>query len=181
MKGVYKNLGQEVEFEFVETITATRRAAVVMGVTQMVVNSSYYLPFLKDMATKYHIIKAYAPTAETPRLVDKDGDLDMDALEIFLLESDLYEVLIENIDIDQYYEIMESIDDNIAYITGIDKTNIGNEVIALLRQLKDSIVKAESFFSDETMRNELTSLAQKFNRLDVTGDKIINLFTDDGK
>ena len=76
---------------------------------------------------------------------------------------------------------MESIDDNIAYITGIDKTNIGNEVIALLRQLKDSIVKAESFFSDETMRNELTSLAQKFNRLDVTGDKIINLFTDDGK
>lgn len=181
MKSVYRYLGEEVEFEYSRDISATRRSAIVIGVTQIVVGTDYYLPFLKDMATKYHMIKAYAPTVETPMLLDKDGDLDMDALEMFLLQSDLFDVLVNNIDQEQYREILEAIDDNISYITGIDKSNIGNEIITLFKQLQDFISKTEIFFSDEKFKNELMDLAKNFNRMDISSDKVLNFFTDDGK
>lgn len=140
MTGTYTYNGAEYTFEFKTVLTAMQRLVTIMNIEQALLQDGHYYSLLKDIAVKYYILKAYAPDFEYPTAItDADGDLDWDEIEIFFADTDIYRMIAENADAHQFQEMLESLDNDLAYQTGIDKASITNELIQLIHSYKKAL------------------------------------------
>lgn len=138
MKGIYTYNGTEYEFEYKTVLTAMQRLMTIMNIEQVLLQDGHYYSLLKDIAIKYYILRAYAPDFEYPTTItDADGDLDWDEIEIFFADTDIYAIIAENADTIQFQEMLENLDNDLAYQTGIDKASITNELIQLIHSYKE--------------------------------------------
>ena len=142
MKGFYTYNGIEYEFEYKTVLTAMQRLMTIMNIEQILLQDGHYYSLLKDIAAKYYILKAYAPDFEYPTAItDTNGDLDWDELEIFFANTDVYAIIAGNADPVQFREMLENLDNDLAYQTGIDKASLANEIIQLIHSYKENIIK----------------------------------------
>ena len=138
MKGIYTYNGTEYEFEYKTVLKAMQRLMTIMNIEQVLLHDGQYYSLLKDIAIKYYILRAYAPDFEYPTAItDADGDLDWDEIEIFFADTNIYATIAENADTIQFEEMLENLDNDLAYQTGIDKASITNELIRLIHSYKE--------------------------------------------
>ncbi len=140
MNGIYIYNGIQYEFEYKIVLTAMQRLMTIMNIERVLLQDGHYYSLLKDTAVKYYILKAYAPDFEFPTAItDADGDLDWDEIEIFFANTDVYTIITENVDAGQFQEMLENLDNDLAYQTGIDKVSITNELIQLIHSYKNAL------------------------------------------
>lgn len=181
MIGKYVHSGTEFEFEYSDVLTATQRINLVIEIEHAILSDGHYLSLMKDIVTKYCVVKYYAPGFEYPvPIIDQDGELDWDEIEIFFESTGLFDIILSGIDRNQFFEIIECLNDDISYQTGIDKTNITNELIALIRTLKESIENSNKIFSDDIGKSVLAFI-RNFNKADMSKEDIVNLLVEDHK
>ena len=140
MKGIYIYNGIEYEFEYKIVLTTMQRLMTIINIEHVLLQDGHYYSLLKDIVVKYYVLKAYAPDFEFPTAItDADGDLDWDEIEIFFANTDIYTIIAENADASQFQEMLESLDNDLAYQTGIDKASITNELIQLIHSYKNAL------------------------------------------
>ncbi|GEM_PF-3398440 len=140
MKGIYTYNQTDYEFEFTPVLTAMQRLVTVLNIENVLLQNGHYYSLLKDIAVKFYVLKAYAPDFEYPAaLTDSKGDPDWDEIEIFFANTDVYKQIAENVHPGPFKELLECLDNDLAYQTGIDKASITNELIQLIHSYKDTL------------------------------------------
>lgn len=170
--GVYTYGGIETEFHYTTTATYLEQAAFVADVTSIVVNDGNYIPLLKDIAFKFKLVQKFTDINRDV-YSNNDGDVDLDKFTEWDIETGVSTMLIAEIDDITFANIVNSLNDNIAYKTGSHKSDdFFDTLMTLIRRLAD---RMESF--DKDIDPETTmAFMKKFNESGFDGQSIADAF-----
>lgn len=166
MKSTYFMDGQEKDFKFRTSLTASQICNFVNFVTESIISNSYY-SHLKDIMFDYAIIK-FMTDVETTEVDDSENVIDV--IEKLLSSTDIVKTVKNNC-VDGFIEKLESaVNDNVEYRTGVHTYSIEKSLGKLIQKV---IEQVESVDIDEIM-----SFAKAFseNTNGITSDSIVESY-----
>ena len=157
--GVYTRNGEEVSFNFYTSLSAYNKMRFVNNVTNLVVGDNYN-SVIKDMIFNFMIIEVFTDV-DTTDINNSDDAINM--IEQFLDETNIVDIVKENIQPGLISELKKAVDDNIEYRTGVHKNPVADSISNLLNTIErkldgidtESMIEASKVFSG--MTGELTA------------------------
>lgn len=166
MKSTYFMDGQEKDFNFRTSLTASRICEFVNFVAESIILDSYY-SHLKNIVFDYAIVK-FMTDVDTIEIDESENEID--AIESFLDSTDIVKTVKDNC-VNGFIEKLESVvNDNIEYRTGVHTYSIEKSLEKLIQKI---IGQVESVDIDEIM-----SFAKAFseNANGITSDSIVESY-----
>ena len=159
MTGLFTYNGSDVPFHFQDTLSMSQKLKIVANVTNTVVGS-LYLPMFKEVAAKYYILKECCIDLDLSMMETTEKDdsgqehiyPNWDEVALFTSKTNAFESVASGLK-EQYTEILENIDDNISYISGIDKTSIGAEIINLLKNVNRTVDSWKDLLTEDMLKD----------------------------
>ena len=171
MTEVYTYKGQDVEFHYATTATYLEQAAFVDAATQSVIQSGNYIPLLKDIMFNLKLVQMF--TDIDMRQFYVDDQFSLDAFEAFDNETGVSTMLkVALIDNEVMINLMQSIDDNIAYRTGIRRDEISTAIVELIRTLAQKI----DSLGDGIETSAVNEFMKKFNESGFDGESLVDAY-----
>lgn len=166
----YTYNGVQNEYNYTKTISYSEQVAFVKMVSDTLVMSDgkYYIPLLKDVVFNLMLV-TYFTDIESWKYSDEDGNIDMDKFAKFNEATGISEDLKSLIDSDILYNLLDSVDVCVAYRTGIGKDNIS----MAMTEMVNAITKKISDFGSNIDSAMLKEFIEKFNKSDLTANKIV--------
>ena len=133
--GAYIHNDEERVFNFKTSLSASEKVYFVNSVTNVLVNDNYNY-IIRDLIFYYFLIDVFTDVD-----VDYINDCDnvIDEMEKIIKETNIIDVLDENIDIDLIVELSVAVDRNIEYRTGIHKNPIIDGIANIINILESKI------------------------------------------
>lgn len=167
--GTYMRGDDEVQFVYRTDMPIGLKIAFIDSVVDVVVGDGYYYPLLKDMIFDFQLVNVM-----TDIEVDIDADMtnaqQLDAIEKFLDECNIAEVMRSNIDIELLVELLDGVDKLIEYKTGIHPSPITDGIASIL-----GVAEAKLREFDMNSVNDMVSVLSKLNG-DVTPEKMLEAY-----
>ena len=126
----------EHEFDFYIDLRAVDRVKFVSSVVESLIQGNFYAGVIKDMIFDFMLIK-YFTDIPVEEIEDKPNAINM--IEEFVYGTSVVTILYENISPVLITELRKSVDENIAYRTGIKDSVIENAVANLLNTLENRV------------------------------------------
>ena len=163
--------GVETEYHYATTATYTEQAAFVDAVTQIVIQGGNYIPLLKDIAFNLKLVQNFTDIDMQQFYIDDQFSLD--AFETFDKETNVSVMLkIALIDNDVVTNLMQSVDDNIAYKTGIRRDDISTAIVELIRTFTQKI----NSIGENMDMSAIAEFVKKFNESGFDGESLVNAY-----
>lgn len=159
---------KEHTYAFNTTMSLTDKIKFINLVTNAVIIDGSYYSLLKDTMFNYYIIRMLS-NIDIAFLLSENENLDFDILDNFLKSTGVAEHILNNIDSDLLRELDKSINDNIAYITGIKQDGIEQSIQRLIDKLNSKI---DDF--DVTKMDKMTDIFSNIS--DITPEKMIDAY-----
>lgn len=170
--GVYTYGGTETEFHYAITATYLEQVAFVASVTDAVVTPNNYLGLLKDIVFKLKLVQMFTDI-EDDVFTNEDDDVDIDKFAEWDLETGVSTQLIAELDDNVFHNIVTSLEDNIAYRTGIHQPDEFLTALAdLVRGVADRFVDSDKDIDPETTM----AFMKKFNESGFDGESIADAY-----
>lgn len=186
MNGVYTYNGEEHSFNFYIFLNAYNKMLFVNNVTDLLVGDSYN-SVIRDLAFDYNIISVFTDV-DVSKVVDTNNTTQetLSLMEELVYETNIVEIVKNNVIVGLIDELNEAVDDNIRYRTGIHKNPIVESLSHLLNTLEnkvagidtDNMMKMAQVISN--MSGELTAdkMLEAYSKSDIFKEKYKNLFAD---
>lgn len=160
--GVYTYGDKDFQFNFNTSLSARQKVSFVNDIVEVVVGDNYY-DFLTDIMFDFEIIHKFTD-------VDVSGMDQIDAIEKFLNDTNIVEIVKENADFELISGLRESVSKCIEYKTGIHR-NIVDEALGSLLNVVER--KVSNIDVDGMME-----MAQVMSGIsgELTADKIIEAY-----
>lgn len=185
--GVYtrnsKDVNEDVSFDFCTSLNAYTRLNFVDYVTSIIVDDDNYNYVIKDMVFNFSIIRFFT-NIDTSEVVNADNIFN--AIEEFLDETNIVEIVVMNSDPGVIEELREAVDLNIEYRTGIHTNPISSSLSNLLDTINkkfedidyDSMMKAAEAMS--SISGELTAekILDAYAKTDMFTKSLENVSTE---
>ena len=136
-----------VPFNFETDITLARKAQFSAFVSNFVVKDGNYLPMLKELAFNYGIVEYFTDVDTDNLMIGTLSDI-----ENFLEGTNVVDIVKANMDTETLKSLMEDVDVNIQYKSGVKQNDIEKSICKLL-------VTLENKFNDLDVES-LTSFAK---------------------
>ena len=166
--GVYKNNGEDISFDFNTTLRASEKASLVNGVTYLLIGDNYNY-VLKDMLIDILIVNSFT-NVDISNILSSNTMID-DA-EDFLNNTNIVEIVKENMEYGLLDEIELAIDLNVEYKTGIHRNIISDSIASLVNTLEKKVsdfnVDSESLFGMMDVLNGISG--------ELTMDKMLDAY-----
>jgi hypothetical protein len=135
------------------------------------ISDDYYYSVIKDLIFDYAIIKNFTDidTSEIDGAADIIGKL-----EEFLNETDIVDIVKNNAEFGVVEELMDSVDENIQYRTGIKSNSFENALIHLIGTIEGKVnnIDTEGMMKAVEMLNGISG--------EVTADKLVSAYAKSG-
>lgn len=168
-EGTYydNRLERTVDFEYTTELTAQQKVNFVNNVLEVIFSNDYCYSIIKDEIIDIMLVDTFTNILKT----DEDFDYKLNAIDEFLSNTNVVDIIRENINPHLYEELVDAIDENISYKTGIDRNGISTAVSSLLKTIEN---KVSAFDVDE-----LTNILKEFSGLtdNLSEEKIMELYT----
>lgn len=171
--GTYTYNGEDVEYHYSSSATYSEQITFVNAVTNIVVNEYNYISLLKGVAFNYALVTMFTDI-DGIIFKDENGEADIDIFDKFDNETGVSDFLKSVIDSKIITALNSSLDDNIAYKTGIHRDLISMAVVDLIKTLENKI----NDFSSNLGNNELIDFVKKFNAEDMNSESIVKSYLD---
>lgn len=164
--GVYFYNDETLNFNFVTNLTMSDKVTFVNSVTDTVVGNNYN-SLIRDMMFDHMIIQLFT---DIGGFYFKDADNAIEAIEQFLEETDIADVVKANIDDGLLDDLNKSVDKAIEYRTGIHVNPLSEALASLLSTLEKRI--------NEVDLDSMMGMAQKFVGMtgELTPESIVNAY-----
>lgn len=164
--GVYFYGDEAIDFSFATNLTMSDKVAFVNAVTDTVVGNNYN-SLIRDMMFDHMVVQLFTNVGN---FYFKDAINTIDAIEKFLEETNIVEIVKANMDIELLDELNNATDKAIEYRTGIHPSPIADSLSSLLSTLEKKI--------NEVDLDSMMSMAQKFASMtgELTPESIMNAY-----
>lgn len=161
--GVYTRGENEFSFNFNTSLNAQQKAEFVSVVSDIVVKDNYY-DFLIDIIFDYAIIAKFTD-------VDLSDIAELDAIERFLDETNIVDIVKENAGYEFIDSLRNSVEKCIEYKTGIHRN--------LLDEALSSLVKTFENMVSSVDIDEIVNMGQMLSGIsgELTADKILDAYS----
>lgn len=167
--------GEETySFNFYTNLSAYDKLKFVNRVLDAVVGENRYNSIIRDLMFDFEIIKRFTDVDTSLIYTDVDGDKNplnpIDDVERFLLETNIVEIVKANAFPTLFDELNKAVDDNIAYLTGIQPNSLNSALIRLFSTLEKKI--------DTVDLDSMAGMAQKFAGMigELTPESVVNAY-----
>ena len=143
---VYTYNGKDYPFNFRTHLNIGQKMQFVEDFSDLVIIDDNYYSIIKDVVFDFMIIRMFTDV-DTYFVEDEDLNVNFNLIESIVNETDIVEIVKENIDGEVLEELWESVNLNIEYKTGIHK-NIFDEILV-------EVVKAFKGMSSELTAEKL--------------------------
>lgn len=156
---------ESFNFEFKTNLSAHEKLIFVNSVVDKIVDKDNYNSIIRDIVFDFAIVEVFTNIdVSFEEQKDEDGN-DIHPIvfmEQFLEESNVVDIVRENVEIDLFKELNKAVDLNIEYRTGIHPNYLNEVLVDLVSTLEqkvknfdlDSVMNVASKFGD--MKEELT-------------------------
>ena len=160
-KEVYIYKGEETEFNYFTSICAEEKIKFVKNVIETIVTDICYFSVIKDIVFDANIVDAFTDIT-LPKGINE--------IEEFLKETNIVEIIKENIEYGIIEELEKAVDDNIAYRTGIHKNPIAESFSSLIKTLEEKVSDI-----DTKAMMEMTQIISGMSG-ELTADKMLEAY-----
>lgn len=171
--GVFTYKDESYNFDFKTSLSAYDKMIFVKTVVDNIVGDNSYDVVIKDLIFDFAIIEVFT-NIDTSFINTKDenGD-DIDSIiliEHFLEESNVVDVVKENMDVGLLDELNHAVDLNVQYLTGINPNPLNEAIASLVSTLEKKI--------NEVDLDSMMDMAQKFASMtdDFTLENAVNAY-----
>lgn len=166
MTGVYKRNDESFSFEFATDLTASKKITFVNSVVDTIVGNNYN-SLIRDMMFDHMIIQMFTNVGNS---YFKDADDKIDAIEHFLEETNIVEIVKANMKIGLFDELNNAVNKAIEYRTGIHASPIADSLANLFSTIEKKI--------NEIDLSNAMEMVQKFAGMtgEFTPESIVNAY-----
>lgn len=169
----YIRNGKSYDFSFKTVLSAYDKLTFVKTVVDTLIDESGYDVIVKDLIFDFAIVKVFSDIDTSFINVRDDDGNDINPIipiEQFLEETDVVDIIKENIDVGLLGELNKAVDLNVQYLTGIHQNPLNEALASLLSTLEKKI--------NEVDLNSMMGMAQKFAGMtgELTPESIINAY-----
>ena len=168
-EGTYydNRLERTVDFEYMTELTAQQKINFVNNVLEVIFSNDYCYSIIKNEVIDIMLVDTFTNILKT----DEEFDYKLNAIDEFLDNTNVVDIIRENINPRLYEELVDAIDENISYKTGIDRNGISTALSSLLK----TVEKKVSDFNIESLNDALKELGDITNGF--SEEKIMELYT----
>jgi len=166
----YTYNGEEKEFTYSTDLTLDNKISFVNTVINSIIIGNNYYSFLRDVMTDFYIIKFFT-NVDLSMFQSKDNnEYTIEDVKDFVKETDIAQIVKNDMVNGLLDELNKSIDENIEYKTGIHKDYLVDTITNLLNIV---VEKAGSIDTSQMME-----FAQKVNGMsgELTPDKLVDAY-----
>lgn len=171
--GIFTYKDESYDFNFKTSLSAYDKLVFVKTVVNTIVNDDSYDVVIKDLIFDFAIIDVFT-NIDTSfiNMKDEDGE-DISSIiliEHFLEESNVVDIVKANMKDGLFDELMEAVDLNIQYLTGIKQNSIDSAIANLLSTLEKR--------TNDVNLEDMMSIAHKFDNMteDFTLENLVNAY-----
>lgn len=171
--GVFTYNDESYNFDFKTSLSAHDKQIFVKSVIDNLISDDLYDVVIKDLIFDFMIVAVFT-NIDTSFINMKDDDGDninpIIIIEHFLEETNVVDIIKENMDDGLLEELNRAVDLNIQYITGIQLNPLNESVASLLSTIKQKV--------NEVDLDSMMGMVQKFAGMteDFTIDNIVNAY-----
>lgn len=137
--GTYTRNGEEHVFNFKTSLDAADKIYFVNSVTDILVGDNYNY-IIRDLVFYYIMVDVF--TDVDISYINESSDV-IGEIEKLIKETNIIDVLDENVDIDLIVELSVAVDRNIEYRTGIHKNPIVDSIASLISVVENKIANID--------------------------------------
>lgn len=163
---VYNSITETFNYGIVPSITD--KLTFINVVTNIVLNNNGYVPFLKPIAFNYALVQVFTDI-DCYRFVNNENNFDIDSFVEFDTISNISNDLKLLLPDELIDELIDSVDNNIAYKTGINKDSISVAVCNLLKNLNKLVLS----FNASADSDKLIEFIDKVNNTDLSAESVV--------
>jgi hypothetical protein len=171
--GIFTYKDESYDFNFKTSLSAYDKLVFVKTVVNTIVNDDSYDVVIKDLIFDFAIIDVFT-NIDTSfiNMKDEDGE-DISSIiliEHFLEESNVVDIVKANMEDGLLDELMDAVDLNIQYLTGIKQNSIDSAITNLLSTLEKR--------TNDINLEDMMSMAHKFDSMteDFTLENLVNAY-----
>lgn len=173
-KGYYKWNNKNYKFNYLINLPISKKVEFVNFNKEIVIYKSNYVSLLRDIIFNYSLI-IYFTNIDKKIFEDKNGNIELDSIESFINNTKVIEILKSNINTKLLNELNNSVDNSIAYSTGIYKDNISLSIIELIKSIKNYINTIEKKFENIDL-NSIENFSKLGKEIaDLKSDKVLDV------
>lgn len=171
--GVFTYKNDTYNFNFKTSLSAYEKLLFVKTVTNSLVDDDSYDAIIKDLIFDFSIIEVFT-NIDTSFVDMKDENGDdihpIITIEHFLEETNVVDVIKQNMEYGLLDELNRAVDLNIEYITGVHRNVLNDAVASLVASLEKKI--------NDVDLDSMMSMAQKFSNMteDFTLENAVNAY-----
>ena len=165
--GIYIHGEENYAFNFYTNLTTAKKLRFVNSIVDLLVDKKHYNSVIRDIIFDFYTIK-YFTDINVYDLEHSESFLD--DVEVFLLETNIVEIVKANAFPTLFDELNKAVDDSISYLTGIHKNPINDALSSLVSTIERKI--------DEVDLNSMMGMAQKFASMtgELTPESVMNAY-----
>lgn len=166
MTGAYVRNDETFDFEFGTSLTASEKTTFVGSVVNTVVTDNYN-SFIRNVMFDHMVIQLFTNVG---KFYFEDADEKIDAIEQFLAETNIVDIVKANMETGLLDELNDAVDKAIEYRTGIHPSPIADSLAALLSTLEKKV--------NEIDLGNAMEMVQKFVGMtgELTPESVVNAY-----
>lgn len=145
--GVYQRNGEDFEFNFRTSLNARQKIEFVSNVTNLVVDDNYHA-IVKDLMFNFMVIRIFTDV-NTSFINDRTCEDKIGAIESLVNGTNIVSIVMKNAETDVIEELLEAVDLNIEYKTGIHRNLLDEALSSLVKTFERMF---SSYDADEMMK-----------------------------
>lgn len=164
--GAYVRNDETFEFEFITNLTASEKITFINSIVDTIVGDNYN-SLIRDIMFDNMVIQLFT---DVGGFYYKDADDKIDAIEQFLDETNIVDIVKANMEDGLLEELNNAVDKAIEYRTGIHPSPIADSIASLLSTLERKINEVDLVSAME-MAKKFASISGKF-----TPESVVNAY-----
>lgn len=166
--GVYMRNGVEETFNFYTSISTLNKLNFIKFVVNSIVDNDNYYSILKDLVFDFAIINVFTDI-DVSEIKESTNSIGM--IERLLDETNIVDIVKENVDNGVIEELNDAIEKNIEYKTGIHKNPIADSVVSLLNTIEQKVSEFDTL--------SMVEMAKIMSEVsgELTADKMLEAYT----
>lgn len=166
MTGTYVHNDEILNFEFATSLTASEKVTFVSSTVNTIVSDNYN-SLIRDIMFDHMIIQLFTNVGN---FYFKDAIEKIDAIEQFLEETNIVDIVVANMEIGLLEQLNKAVDKAIEYRTGIHPSPLNDALASLLSTLERKV--------EEIDLGSAMEMAQKFAGMtgELTPESLVNAY-----
>lgn len=165
--GVYTNKEVDYTFNFYIDLTVSQKMKFVNSIVALVVDGNSYNSVIRDLVFDFYVVDIFTDVDVSDF---KHSIRFLDDVEEFLHNTNIVDIVKENVSYILFDELNKAVDDSIEYLTGIHKNPLNYALTSLVNTLERKV--------NEIDLSSAMEMASKFSNMteELTPDSILKAY-----